>query len=91
MTVALPPWSLLAAALWVLAISAIGLAPQRFHKPLGLPMLALFLPLVAWVAWDTGRWWALALLAGGLSIFRHPLRWAGRRLARRFGLLKDHI
>ncbi len=69
--------SLIVTIVWILVISAIGMLPMRFHKRLGFPMLMLFPFVLAYLAWDLGVWWALALFAGALSIFRYPARYFG--------------
>lgn len=71
-------YSLIAAIVWVLIISGIGMLPRRFHPYLGLPMLALLPFLLAYIAYDAGPYWALGLLIGAISIFRYPLRYFGR-------------
>ena len=75
--------ALIAAILWVLAVSAVAMLPQRFHKRLGFPLLALLPGLLIWLGLALGPLWALALLAGGLSIYRYPARHYGRALWRR--------
>lgn len=67
----------LAAILWVLAVSTVGMLPRKWHPRLGLPMLVL-LPFVLWgLAADLGVWWAVGLFVGALSIFRYPAKYFG--------------
>ena len=75
--------SLIVTMVWILAISLVGMLPRSFHKPLGFPMLVLFPAVLIYLAVDTGPWWALALFAAGLSIFRYPARYYGRFLWRK--------
>jgi len=74
------PGSIIATCLWVVLVSGIGMAPRRFHKPVGLPMLLLFFPLVAWISVDLGWIWGAGLFLAGLSIFRYPARYFGLAL-----------
>lgn len=76
-----PP--LIGAVIWVLAVSAVGMGPRRYHKRLGFPLLILFLPLLIWLWVGAGPGWALGLLAGALSIYRYPARYYGRALLER--------
>ena len=76
-------WNLLPTILWVLAISAVGMLPQRFHKRFGFPMLALFPAVLLHLGWSMGIWWAVALLAAGVSIYRYLARYYGLKLWRR--------
>ncbi len=75
--------SLIVTILWVLAISVVGLLPRSQHKKFGFPMLALFPFVLAYLGWDMGLFWALGLLAAGLSIYRYPARYYGLALLRK--------
>jgi uncharacterized protein DUF2484 len=75
--------SLIVTIIWILVISTVGMLPQRFHKRLGFPMLALFPFVLGYLVVDMGLWWALALFAGALSIYRYPARYYGRALWRK--------
>jgi hypothetical protein len=73
----------LAAILWVLAVSGVGMMPRKWHPRLGLPLLVL-LPVVLWgLAADLGPWWAVGLFVGALSIFRYPAKYFGLFLWRK--------
>jgi len=72
--------SLIVTILWVLVISLIGMLPMRFHKRLGFPMLAIFPFVLVYLAYDTGIWWAVGLFAAGLSIYRYPAKYYGRKV-----------
>ncbi|GEM_PF-1425243 len=80
---------LLVTIIWVLVISVIGMLPMRFHWRFGLPMLLLFPVILLWLGWSMGIWWALALLAGALSIYRYPARHYGRMLWRKLRGVSD--
>jgi hypothetical protein len=73
----------LAAILWVLAVSAVGMMPRKWHPRLGLPMLALLPVVLAWLAIAVGPWWAVGLFVGALSIFRYPAKYFGLFLWRK--------
>ena len=76
-----PP--LIGAVIWVLAVSAVGMGPRRYHKRLGFPLLALLVPLTLWLWIGAGPGWALGLIAGALSIYRYPARYYTRALWKR--------
>jgi len=75
--------SLIVTIFWIIAISLVGMLPMRFHWRLGLPMLCLFPVVLIWLGWSMGLWWAVGLLAGGVSIYRYPARHYGRKLLAR--------
>lgn len=78
--------SLAAAALWFLVATAIAFTPSRdYHWRAAYVLIAVGLPILAGVFWQSGLWAGLAVLAGALSILRWPaiylLRWL-RKCAR---------
>lgn len=77
------PLSLTLASLWVIAVAALSFLPMRYQYAPGLTLLILFLPLVAFVAYDVGWVWVLAVLFALGSMFRRPLRALFRHLTRR--------
>jgi len=72
--------SLLVTIGWVLAISFVGMLPRSQHRRFGFPLLALFPFVLFYLGWQMGIYWALGLLAAGVSIFRYPARYFGRIL-----------
>jgi hypothetical protein len=79
--------SLLAAGLWVLASQIVALNPSRAnHWPQAWALIALGLPILGWLTYETGPLAGLLALAAGASILRWPLRhlwrWARRRAGR---------
>ena len=79
--------SLVLACLWVITASVTAMVPsRRHHWPAAYVLIALGLPLLAFLAWQNGPWIALAALAAGASILRWPVRylfrWLKRQIAR---------
>ncbi|MDA0222995.1 MAG: DUF2484 family protein [Proteobacteria bacterium] len=75
--------SLLVTIAWILVVSFVGMLPRDYHKRFGFPMLILFPFVLGYLAWDMGLYWALALLAAALSIFRYPAKYYGLALWRK--------
>lgn len=77
--------SLTAALLWLIAANLTGMLPsKRQHWPQAYVLIALGLPILAWVWVDTGWIAALLCLAGAASVLRWPLRYLARWLGRTF-------
>jgi len=74
--------SLVAACLWALIATLIGLAPRRFHWPGAIVLIATGGPLLVWVFMADGPVLGVLLLAAQASVLRWPLRFLARRLAR---------
>lgn len=68
----------LIACVWLTICCIVGMIPHRNHKPHAVMLLLPFPFILAAVAWDLGFWWALALFAAALSIFRYPALWLGK-------------
>ena len=73
--------SLTLALVWLVAANVIGMVPSKHkHWPQAYGMIALGLPLLAWVFWENGLViGALVLVAAG-SILRWPVRYLFRWL-----------
>lgn len=74
--------SLIAACLWALIATLIGLAPGRFHWPGAIVLIATGGPLLLWVFVSDGPAVGVLLLAAQASVLRWPLRFLARRLIR---------
>jgi len=77
------PLSLTLASLWGLTACLLGLAPRRIHWPAAICLIATGIPLLGYVTLQMGPWWGLAMMAGGVSVLRWPVFYAGRWLRRR--------
>ena len=72
-------FSLILAALWVIAGTVVALLPMRRQYVPGVALLVLAPVLIIWLAVDYG-WLVGALsLAAFVSMFRNPLRYFWRR------------
>ena len=73
--------SLLFAFIWLIIANVIAMFPSRdAHWRNAYGLIALGIPLIGWVTYENGPFWALAILAGAASVLRWPLvylwRWA---------------
>lgn len=71
---------------WLVLANLIGMVPsKRKHWPQAYALIAVGLPILAYVAHRDGAVWALILLACAASILRWPLyylwRWVRRSLS----------
>ncbi|MCV6592487.1 MAG: DUF2484 family protein [Silicimonas sp.] len=78
--------SFLLACLWCVAANLIGLLPsKRKHWPAAYGLIALGLPLLAWVYRNDGLVIGVIFTLAGASILRWPLRYLARWLRARAG------
>lgn len=67
--------SLVLALIWLVAANLIGMVPcKNKHWPQAYVLIAIGLPILAYVAWDSGILVALIVLAAAASILRWPVR-----------------
>lgn len=79
--------SLIAACLWVVLASLLGMLPSGDnHWRRAYFLIAIGVPLVGWVTYENGPWIGLLVLAAGMSFLRWPVlflgRWVKRQIAR---------
>lgn len=76
--------SLILACVWLVVANVTAMFPSRDkHWRFAYAMIALGLPLLVFVWWQNGIWWALAVLVAAGSVLRWPvyflLRWVRGR------------
>ena len=68
--------SLIAACLWAIAANVIAMFRSKSaHWPAAWGLIAVGIPLVGWVTFETGPLIGLVVLAAGASVLRWPLRY----------------
>lgn len=77
--------SLILSCVWVVVANVIAMIPsKRSHWPQAYALIAVGLPILAFVIYENGVVWGLLVLAVGLSILRWPVlylwRWCRRQL-----------
>ena len=77
--------SLILACLWLVAANVIGLIPSKHkHWPQAYVMIGIGLPILAFVVWESGVLFGVAVLIAAMSILRWPvvylMRWVRGRL-----------
>ena len=75
--------SLIVGCLWVVAAAVVAMLPMRAQFPPGIALLVAAPCLLAWIAVDHGAWIFGAGLFAFLSMFRRPLGYLVRQLARK--------
>ena len=71
---------------WLIAANVIGMFPSRdLHWWAAYGMIAIGVPLLGWVTWESGPVVGLLLLAAGASILRWPVVYLWRWLRRQVG------
>lgn len=79
--------SLAVACAWAILATIIAiLASRRSHWPQAYGLIAIGLPILAWVFWQNGLLIALIVLTAGASVLRWPVRYGVRWLRRVTGL-----
>ncbi len=75
--------SLIVALIWLVLANVIGMFPSRKkHWPAAYFLIAIGIPLLGWVTYETGAIVGLIALIAGSSILRWPLIYLIRRLRR---------
>ncbi|MBC2837293.1 DUF2484 family protein [Paragemmobacter straminiformis] len=74
------------AFLWLIVANIIAMLPTRDHHwTAAYVLIAVGIPVLGWVTWESGPVWGLVLLVMGASVLRWPLifvfRWARRKVA----------
>ncbi len=77
-------WGLGAAFLWLIVANVVAMLPSRDnHWTFAYVLIAVGIPILGWVTWESGPIWGMVLLAGGASVLRWPLvhfwRWSKRK------------
>ena len=71
---------------WLIAANVIGMFPSRdLHWRAAYGMIAVGVPLLGWVTWESGPVVGLLFLAAGASILRWPVVYLWRWLRRQIG------
>ncbi len=78
--------SVVLACLWVVVACVIAMFPsKRHHWPAAYVLMAVGVPILAFVVYEHGPWMGLIALLAGASILRWPLIYLGRWLKRLVG------
>ena len=68
---------------WLVLANVTGMFPSKYkHWPQAYALIALGLPILAWVFWADGVWLALMVLLAACSVLRWPVRYLMRWLRR---------
>lgn len=70
---------LIAAALWVIAASAVAFLPMRRQFAPGLVLLVAAPVLIVWIGMSHGWLWSAIGLGAFISMFRRPLWYLARK------------
>ncbi len=74
--------SLITACVWLVTANVIAMFPSKHaHWPAAYALIAMGLPLLAWVGWENGIWVALVVLVAAASVLRWPVRYLLRWIA----------
>lgn len=75
--------SLFAALAWLVVANVTGMFPSKHkHWPQAYTLIALGLPILFWVFWESGPWFGVLVLIAACSVLRWPLRYLLRWLRR---------
>ncbi|WP_170381738.1 DUF2484 family protein [Ruegeria atlantica] len=72
-------YSVVFAALWVVASTIVAMLPMRLQFPPGIVLFASAPVLIIWLGFDYGWFFSVLALAGFVSMFRNPIRYYWRR------------
>lgn len=75
--------SLMVALGWLVLANVAGMVPsKKKHWPQAYALIAVGLPILAWVFWESGVWVGLLVLAAACSVLRWPVRYLLRWMRR---------
>ena len=73
--------SLILTFLWLILANVLAMLPSKDnHWTRAWILIALGLPLLAWLSWQNGLWVGLLALLAGMSVLRWPVAYLLRRL-----------
>lgn len=77
-------WGLVTAFIWLIVANVIAMFPSRDHHwRAAYVLIAVGIPILGWVTWESGPIWGMLILAAGASVLRWPLvffwRWSRRK------------
>lgn len=79
--------SLVLACLWAVAANVLAMLPSRNNYwRRAYVLIALGVPILGFVTWQTGPWMGLLVMVAGMSVLRWPAIYVGRWLRRWLGL-----
>lgn len=71
--------SLWFALVWLVLANVTGMFPSKHkHWPQAYVLIAIGLPILAWVFWENGPLFGLAVLVAASSVLRWPVRYMVR-------------
>lgn len=77
------PTSLILACLWALVANVLAMTPSKDHHWRNAYILiAVGVPIVGYVTWQTGPWIGVLVLLAGMSVLRWPVIYLGRWVKR---------
>ena len=80
------PTSLILACLWALVANVLAMTPSKdAHWRNAYLLIAVGVPIVGFVTWQTGPWIGVLVLVAGMSVLRWPVIYLGRWVKRQFG------
>lgn len=79
------PLSLTLFCLWIVTAAAIALLPGKYHWRGAYVLIAVVVPLIGYIWWELGVWYAVGATVAALSILRWPVRFVVRWLRKRLG------
>ena len=77
-------WGLMAAFVWLIVANVVAMFPSRDnHWTFAYVLIAVGIPILGWVTWESGPIWGMVLLAAGASVLRWPVIFLWRWLRRK--------
>jgi len=78
--------ALAAGFIWLIVANVTAMFPSKdYHWSNAYKLIAVGVPVLAWIGWTNGPWWALAFLIAAGSVLRWPLVYLGRWLRKFVG------
>ena len=77
--------ALAAGLIWLIVANVAAMVPSKDHHwSIAYRLIAVGVPVLIWVGWTNGPFWALAFVIAAASVMRWPLvylwRWVTKRV-----------
>lgn len=74
------PLSLTLFCLWIVIAAGVAMLPGKYHWRGAYGLIAVLAPLLGFIWWEVGPWYALGAVVAAASVLRWPVRFAIRWL-----------
>ena len=82
------PLSMTLFCLWIVIAAVLAMLPGKYHWRGAYGLIAVIGPLLIYIWWDLGGWYALGATLAAMSVLRWPVRFVFRWVRARIAALR---